>query len=112
MNARSYWYKNGKLHRDGDLPAIEYSNGLGNYYKNGELHRINGPAVIDPNRTISWYKKGKLHRTDGPTIKGFRPNGDYFEYHHINGLPHKLDGYAYINGNDKRKFVNGEEIND
>jgi hypothetical protein len=57
-------------------------------------------------------KKNKYHRTDGPTCKGYQSNGDYFEYHYINGKLHKLDGYAYINGNNKKKFVNGEEIYD
>ena len=29
------WYKNGKLHRDGKLPAVEYENGDVKYYING-----------------------------------------------------------------------------
>jgi antitoxin component YwqK of YwqJK toxin-antitoxin module len=34
----SYWYINGKLHRN-NQPAIVYSNGYGEaYYRNGELH--------------------------------------------------------------------------
>ena len=40
-----YWYKNGKLHRDNDLPAVEQSNGNKYWHKNGKLHRENGPAI-------------------------------------------------------------------
>ena len=32
---KKIWYKNGKLHRDNDLPAIEYSNGDKVWCKNG-----------------------------------------------------------------------------
>lgn len=41
-----YWYKNGKLHRDFDLPAIEFSFGAKVWYQNGEVHRENGPAIV------------------------------------------------------------------
>ncbi len=35
------WYKNGKFHRDNDLPACEYPNGQNELYKNGMRHRDN-----------------------------------------------------------------------
>lgn len=34
-----YYYKNGRIHRDKDLPAIEYSSGRKEYYKNGQRFR-------------------------------------------------------------------------
>jgi hypothetical protein len=41
------WYKNGKIHRDNDLPAIISQNGYKGWYKNGQLHRDNDlPAVM------------------------------------------------------------------
>jgi hypothetical protein len=36
MNARE-WYKEGKTHRDGDLPAMILSNGDQEWYKEGEM---------------------------------------------------------------------------
>jgi hypothetical protein len=33
-----YWYKNGKLHRDGDKPAIDQNDGTREWYRNGEKY--------------------------------------------------------------------------
>ncbi len=65
-----YWFKNGKLHRDNDLPAVVHQNGYQGWYKNGVLHRDNDlPAQISPNGTLRWYKNGKYHReNDLPAI--------------------------------------------
>ena len=52
------YYKNGVLHRDGDLPAVISARGDLEYYKNGRRHRENGPAVIRKNGVCSWYKNG------------------------------------------------------
>ena len=61
-----FYYKNGKFHRDNDLPAIEYANGGKIYYKNGKLHRDNGlPAIEYSNGTKHYYKNGKIHRDNG-----------------------------------------------
>jgi hypothetical protein len=57
------WYKEGKLHRDGDLPATIYVNGDQYWYKEGKRHRDDDlPAVIHANGDQSWYKEGKIHR--------------------------------------------------
>jgi antitoxin component YwqK of YwqJK toxin-antitoxin module len=41
------WYKNDKLHRDNDMPAMIIHNGTQEWYQNGQLHRDNDlPAVI------------------------------------------------------------------
>ena len=50
---RKLWYKNGRLHRENDKPAL-ISFGTCNgkiyaekyYYINGQLHRTNGEAII------------------------------------------------------------------
>ena len=60
---KKYWriteyYKNGVLHRDGDLPAVISARGDLEYWKNGRRHRDNGPAVIRKNGVCSWYKNG------------------------------------------------------
>ena len=59
---KEYWgiteyYKNGVLHRDGDLPAVISARGDLEYWKNGKRHRDNGPAVIRKTGVCSWYKK-------------------------------------------------------
>lgn len=52
-----YWYKDGKLHRDGG-PAIEYiPTRIMKWYQHGELHRDEGPAVETPQFKV-WYRHG------------------------------------------------------
>ena len=58
------WYKNGKRHRDGDLPAIITSDGRISYWKKGSRHRMNGPAVVRGIFTEYWEK--------GEMIKGHK----------------------------------------
>jgi hypothetical protein len=60
------WYNiSGELHRDNDLPAIEFSNGTKRWYINGLLHRNNDlPAIEFANGDKQWYKNGELHRND------------------------------------------------
>ena len=57
------WYKNGKRHREGDLPAIEYLGGRKEWYQNGQLHREGDlPAIENYDGTKEWWKNGKQHR--------------------------------------------------
>jgi hypothetical protein len=54
-----YWYKEGKLHRGGDKPAVKDADGYRAWYKDGKLHRDGDrPAVKYPNGTREWYKDG------------------------------------------------------
>ena len=64
------YYKNRELHRDGDEPAIIYTNGSKWYYKNGKCHRDGDePAVIDSDGYKSYYKNGEYHRDgDNPAV--------------------------------------------
>ena len=58
-----FWYKNGHLHRDNDLPAAIYADGSQMWYQNGIKHRDNDlPAAIYAHGTQHWYQNGKLHR--------------------------------------------------
>ncbi len=41
-----HWYIDGKLHRDGDKPAV-ICYGLKYWYQKNNLHRLEGPALID-----------------------------------------------------------------
>lgn len=84
----AFWCKNGYLHRENNLPAVEYPNGIKEYYLNGEqyvlqengtkefvdaffkkLHRRKGlPAIEYPNGDREWWFKGIRHRDNGPAV--------------------------------------------
>ena len=74
------WYKNGKIHRESDLPAIEDSDGTKYWYKEGKLHRENDlPAVEHSSGTKKWYKEGKRHRDNNkPAIIWFDGKKEYW----------------------------------
>ena len=75
------WYKNGKWHRDDDLPAIEYATGTKEWYKNGKRHRENDmPAIEYANGNKEWYLNGKRHRENGPAIEKFDGTKRWFIY--------------------------------
>jgi hypothetical protein len=85
-----YWFKHGKLHRDGDLPAQIHSNGTQLWYQHGKLHRDGDlPAAICSIGTQSWYQHGKRHR-DGDLPALIRADGTHIWYKH--GELHR-DGY-------------------
>lgn len=74
------WYKNGKIHRDNDLPAVIYEYST-EWYQFGELHRCGRPAVI--NRYMygpricgdMYYIYGVLHRSgDLPAVIDIKDN--------------------------------------
>jgi hypothetical protein len=57
------WYRNGILHRDGDLPAIIWEDRGNEWWKNGKRHREGDlPAIEWASGTKEWWKNGKLHR--------------------------------------------------
>ena len=56
------WFKDGKRHRGDDKPAIEYENGRKVWFKNDNRHRDGGkPAVEYPDGTKEWYKNGEQY---------------------------------------------------
>jgi len=71
---------NWNVHREEDLPAIEYFNGDKIWYKNNQKHREGKPAVIFTDGHQEWWFEGKLHREDGPAI--LWPDGRAFYYEH------------------------------
>ena len=77
--------KNGKRHRDNDLPAIEYKDGSREWYQDGKLHRIGGPAYEDIDGTKYWYYYNMPHRLDGPAIE----NKDGTKYWYKYGIEQK-----------------------
>ena len=59
-----FWYNSkGELHRENDLPAIEYADGRKSWYLNDKLHRENDlPARELVNGDKFWYLNDKRHR--------------------------------------------------
>jgi hypothetical protein len=58
-----YWYKNGKLHRDNDKPAIIYSDETMEWWRNNLRHRgKNLPAVIWNDGDMEWWSNGDFIR--------------------------------------------------
>lgn len=81
----SYYYHGGEYHRNGDLPALEDSNGSVGYYTHGKPHRDGDqPAYIRRFGTevhMRWYKHGVLHRDgDQPAdiVTGSVPSVIYY----------------------------------
>jgi hypothetical protein len=59
------WYKDDLLHRDGDLPAIEYANGDKEWWVEGKRHRDGGlPAVEWSNGQKQWWVNDKFIRNN------------------------------------------------
>ena len=50
-----FYYNNNLLHRDGDLPAMEFGDGSKQWYRNGLRHRIDGPAIEYSNGKKRWF---------------------------------------------------------
>lgn len=58
---RRLWYKNGKLHRDNDLPACIFVHDKF-WYKDGVYHRDdNKPAIEYADGRKYWYKMGVVY---------------------------------------------------
>ena len=74
------WYKNGKHHRDNDLPALIYSNGTQMWYQNGLRHRDNDlPASIWRSGSQFWFKNGLQHRdNDLPAVIYYNAHQRWF----------------------------------
>ena len=62
-NGNRYWknQKNRQMHRDGDQPAIIYTNGDRVWYQHGRCHRDGDqPAFIGVDGGQLWYQYGSL----------------------------------------------------
>ena len=84
-NGIQIFYKNGQLHRDGDLPAVIYPTGGQEFYKNGQRHRDGDlPAYIRPDGMQMFYKNGQRHR-DGDLPAVIYPNGtkEFYKNGHL-----------------------------
>jgi hypothetical protein len=66
----NYWFRHGKLHRDGDLPAVVWHGRHTCWFKDGLQHRDGDlPAVTWADGTQIWYRHGRRHRShDLPAV--------------------------------------------
>jgi hypothetical protein len=64
--------KEGRYHRDGDLPAVINKNGTMIFYQHGKFHRDGDkPAAVEifgQIKELSWWKDGQVHRDNGPAV--------------------------------------------
>ena len=88
------WYREGKKHRDGDLPAVIWTSGSQEWYKEGKQHRDHDrPAEIWADDTQWWYRDGLRHRDgDQPAII----EADGSQEWHKDGKVHRDGGLAAI----------------
>jgi hypothetical protein len=120
VDGEKQWWVNGKLHRDGDLPAvIKYEDGKLSYegwFENGLEHRIGSPSSIFYTDGIKpntfWRVNGENHRDgDLPAVERY---SDYIFEWWINGKFHRETGPASClideDGNvlDKCWYLNDE----
>ena len=68
-NGDQCWYKDDKLHREDDLPAIIWADSSKFWAINGKCHRENGPADMHVDGKIYWYLNGDAHFFDDWCIK-------------------------------------------
>lgn len=54
------WTLNGEIHRDFDLPAIDCNNGKRYWYRHGKIHREGGLNVIYPDVVQNGTKMAKF----------------------------------------------------
>lgn len=85
------WFKNGKQHRDHDLPAVECGSGDKYWCKNGECHRDNDlPAIEYISGNKCWLQYGQLHRENdlpaviGPSIQKWYTHGNFVKEENLN----------------------------
>ena len=70
---------NNNLHREGDLPALEYSNGDKYWYINGVLHRDRDrPPIVLRTGEQRWQRGDILHRETGPALILENGEGHYY----------------------------------
>ena len=126
------YYRNGLLHRDGDLPAfIDYRGKVQRYFKHGVmtregdkpseynygdirytndkgvLHRENGPAVITADGIENWYFNGKLHR-DGVKPAIYNKDMTIVKYYKHGNLHRDGDLPASIENGRTSYYRNGK----
>lgn len=109
LSGDEVWRKNGKIHRDEDLPAIIHSDGTQAWYKMGKRHRDGDkPAIVaQKGRYKAWFKNGKRHRDDDKPAETY-PTGNVW---YKNGELHREGEPAVVNADGTKKwYLNGKLI--
>lgn len=114
-NTKSYvqvttWWRNGRLHRDDDLPAVERANGDCEWWVDGKRHRdADRPAVVwryhrfPEHERLEWWVRGSRHRdNDLPALTGYDElHGGLYQCWYWRGQLHR--------GNDRPARVWGDD---
>jgi hypothetical protein len=108
---KQIWYYFGKIHRDGDQPAVITAAGSRIWYQYCQTHRDGDkPAVITSTGDMAWVQNGLLHR-DGDQPAVVRANG-YQEWFQ-RGLVHRDgDRPAVIMGMIREWYRHGRPYRD
>ncbi len=101
VQGRCAWMRGGRLHRDGDLPAVvDVANGRFEWWVDGLQHRGDGrPAVIvfaaDGRRSLEWWMHGKRHRGGGrPALVSANGVCEWW----VRGMRHRRGGLPAVEG--------------
>lgn len=83
-NYNQIWFKNGKRHREGDKPAIICNDGFKAWCINDKYHRDGGKPAIESREVSIWFKNGRKHRDgkDKPAVVYKNGNKEYW----VNGI--------------------------
>lgn len=78
-NAQLWYNDRGKLHRDGDKPAVIVNTGLMQWVLHKKVHRDGGkPAVIHPTGWHEWWQNG--HYCKGRRVTDFYEHSRRFAF--------------------------------
>lgn len=105
------WFKNGLRHREGDKPAVQHGKSdLVEYWWHGKLHREHDMPAVVGNGQQQWWYNGVFHREGGPAVVNAGDLQWWFQ-----GKLHRPveEGPAIVHSNQTVEFwVNGERVTD
>ena len=87
------WWKHNQKHRENDLPAVEYANGDKEWWCCGRRHRDNGPAIILCSHNYQrqeWWFRGQRHRGKNLPATIIIKEGKEFQYFYEKGSQYNL----------------------
>jgi len=98
-------YYNGIQHSEIG-PAELRENGTSVYYQFGLKHCEYGPAIIDQlTESKYWYYYGIPHNVDGPAYMNHKRNRATMTGYMQYGLMHRVDGPAYIKTDEQSEYT-------
>ena len=83
------WYQHGQLHRLGDKPAVSHHELFQEWWVHGQRHRGgNLPAIDHNNKQREWWFNGQLHRDGNLDLPAIEHADGGLEWY-INGQRHR-----------------------